>query len=173
MKIIYTVFVLLLAVVANGQNPYLTLDYDSLVIYDYGNIAETESNVKQIGNRYLLKSKPQKSVVLTTNEAKAFSTKIGLKSSYGQPAAACFNPHFAALYYKNGIGIASVEICVDCNQLYSSLTLKAQNQYPQKADDGSVYYSGYGMSKEFRKYLKELQMKYHFSNMPDGRTGMD
>lgn len=165
MKIIYTVFAMLLAVVASGQNPYLTLDYDSLVIYDYGNIAETEGNVTQIGNRYLLKSKPQKRVVLTTIEAKTFSTRIGLKSSYGQPAAACFNPHFAALYYKNGIGIASVEICVNCNQLYSSLTLKAQEFYTKKGS--------YGMSKEFRKYLKELQMKYHFSNMPDGRTGMD
>lgn len=166
MKIIYTVFALLVAVVANGQNPYLTLDYDSLVIYDYGDGFEKEGNIGKTGDVYYFKKTPAKKAKLTASEANVFSYKIGDKSSYGSVAAACFNPHFAALYYKNGKAIANIEICVGCNIAESSLKLTAQDQLPQKADDGTVYYLGYGMSNKFRKYLKELINKYKFSHEP-------
>lgn len=164
MKLLVTFLVLFVCSV-KAQNPYLTLDYDSLVICDFGNLVETEGNVTQIGSRYLLKSKPQKRVALGLVEAKEFSNRIGLKSSYGQSAAACFVPHFAALYYKGGVGIASVEICVDCNQLYTSHNIKSLVFDSDKNE--------YGMSKEFRKYLKGLQTKYNFSHKPDGTTGKD
>jgi hypothetical protein len=156
-----------------AQNPYLTLDYDSLVICDFGNIEETEGNITQIGSSYLLKSKPQNRLALSIVEAKEFSNKIGLKSSYGQPTAACFMPHFAAMYYKDGKGIACVEICVDCNILDASHGIKAMEHTPQKADDGSIYYINTGMSKEFRKYLTGLLLKYKFSHAPNGESPND
>lgn len=164
MKLLIT-FLVLFACTVKAQNPYLTMDYDSLVICDFGNIEETEGNITQIDSRYLLKSKPQKRVVLSTTEAKEFSNRIGLKSSYGQSAAACFIPHFAALYYKGGVGIASVEICVDCNQLYTSHNIKSLVFDSDKNE--------YGMSKEFRKYLKSLLQKYKFSHAPNGESPND
>jgi hypothetical protein len=166
-------FLVLFAFTASAQNPYATLVYDSLVICDFGNIEETESNITQIGSSYLLKSEPQKRIKLSTTEAKDFSNKIGLKSSYGQPTAACFMPHFAAMYYKDGKGIACVEICVDCNILDASHDIKAMEHTPQKADDGSIYYINTGMSKEFRKYLKGLLLKYKFSHAPNGDSPND
>lgn len=164
MRFVITLLVLI-TLSLKAQNPYVTLAYDSLVIYDFGNLAETESNVKKKMLTYSLDAEPAKKVKLSSAEAIEFSNRIGLKSSYGQSAAACFMPHFTALYYKRGLGVAYVEICVDCNQLDASLKLKAQEYDPQKGD--------YGMSKAFRKYLKGLLLKYHFSHVPDGKTGMD
>ena len=168
-----TVCLLFCACSLKAQNPYLTLDYDSLVICDFGNIEETEGNVTKIGDHYYMKYKPAKRVKLSSGQANSFSKQVGQKTSYGQPTAACFMPHFLALYYKNGKGIAYVEICISCNLLDSSHYIKAIDQFPEKADDGTVYYINRGLSKTFRKYLKELLLRYGFSNAPAGDSPND
>lgn len=172
MKLLITLLVLF-AFTASAQNPYATLVYDSLVIYDYGFEGQGESNIKQTGKYYSFITKPTKSVTLTKAEAKEFSFRINADSSYGQGVASCFDPHFAAFYYKGGKVIANVEICVDCNILDASHGIKAMEHTPQKADDGSIYYINTGMSKEFRKYLKGLLLKYKFSHAPNGESPND
>jgi hypothetical protein len=108
------------------------------------------------GNAFYFTIKPAKKVKLTTGEAKDFSVKVGADSSYGQGVASCFDPHFAAFYYKGGKAIANVEICISCNRLDSSLDIKAPFKNPQKTDDGLVYYIDNGLSRSFRLYLKSL-----------------
>jgi hypothetical protein len=117
--------------------------------------------------------KPVKSAKLTKVEAKEFSIRIGADSSYGQGVASCYDPHFAAFYYKGGKAIANVEVCIECNRLYPNLDLKAQNQNPWTTDEGEVYYLNTGMSRGFRLYMKALLTKYGFSHIPHGGSMFD
>lgn len=172
MKIITVIFVLF-SLVTSAQNPYTALVYDSLVIYDYGFEGEGESNIKQTGKYYSFITKPAKSVKLTKAEAKEFSFRINADSSYGQGVASCFDPHFAAFYYKGGKVIANVEICIACNRLDPTLDITAPYKNPQKTDDGDVYYIDNGLSRSYRLYLKALLNKYGFSHAPTGESIFD
>ncbi len=173
MKLLVT-FLVLFACTVKAQNPYSTLAYDSLVIYDYGiEMAADESNIKIEGKHFTFKNKPVKSVVLSVAEAKEFTTKIGEDSTYSQNSADCFNPHFAAFYYKKGKVIANVEICIACNRLDPSLDITGPYKNPQKTDDGDVYYIDNGLSRSYRLYLKALLNKYGFSHAPTGESIFD
>ena len=77
--------------------------------------------------------------------------------------AACFDPHFGAVFYENGIPKEYLTICMACNTIRPSLKIPAMNQGP-KEYEGEIYYRLYGFSKEFRKYLSELKQKHGFSH---------
>lgn len=150
MKLLTALFLVLFAFSVKAQNPYATLVYDSLVIYDYGHMIE-KGNIKKVGKNYEFYRTPTKHIKLAKTEAKEFSDKIGLKSSYSDISDECYDPHFGALYYKGGKAIAYVEICTECNNFQFSHNL------------------GFGttsMSTTFKKYLKVLLTKYKFSHLP-------
>jgi hypothetical protein len=171
MKLVIALF-LLMCITAKAQNPYATLAYDSLVIYDYGFEGQGESNIKQTGKYYSFITKPVKSVRLTKTEANNFTTKIGEDSTYTQNSADCFDPHFAAFYYKKGKAIANVEVCVGCNRLYSSIEIPAKIARPEELAGYTIYpYSG--LSKAFRIYLKDLLNAHGFSHAPKGTSIYD
>lgn len=173
MKLLVT-FLVLFACTVKAQNPYSTLAYDSLVIYDYGiEMAADESNIKIEGKHFTFKNKPVKSVVLSAAEAKEFTTKIGEDSTYSQNSADCFNPHFAAFYYKKGKVIANVEICIACNRLYPSIEIPAKYARPEKIPGGEVFYPRSGLSRNFRLYMKTLLDRYGFSHGPTGQSIFD
>ena len=169
------VFLVLFACTVKAQNPYLKLVYDSLVIYDYENKMGDEpgTNIYKKGNVFEFGFKPVKSAKLTKEAAKDFTFRIGVDSSYGQGVASCYDPHFAAMFYKGGKAIANVEVCIECNRLYPNLELKAQNQNPWTTDEGEVYYLNTGMSRGFRLYMKALLTKYGFSHIPHGGSMFD
>jgi hypothetical protein len=157
-----------------AQNPYATLVYDSLVIYDYGfEMRADESNIKKSGKHYSLINKPAKSIKLSLVEAKEFTTKIGEDSTYAQYSADCFNPHFAAFYYNKGKAIANVEICIGCNRLYPSIEIPAKFARPERIEGGETFYPHSGLSRNFRLYMKALLDKYGFSHGPTGQSVFD
>ena len=174
MKFLFALLVLV-PIAASAQNPYLKLDYDSLVIYDYGNNMGDEpgTNIGKKGNVYEFGFKPVKSAKLTKVEAKEFSIRIGADSSYGQGVASCYDPHFAAIYYKGGKAIANVEICIGCNRLYPSIEIPAKFTRPEKIEKGETFYPHSGLSRNFRLYMKVLLDKYGFSHAPKGQSVFD
>lgn len=149
------------------QNPYDSLTYDSLVIYDFEyrdySIKPRKRIMSIIDENGNPPSTIKKSVRLPKQEAQGLSEKIGLKSSYGQITAACFDPHFGMVYYENGKVIEYITICLACNYPRSSLRIPAQEKGGEKMDNGEMYYKLRGFSKSFRKYLNGLKIKYDFS----------
>jgi len=153
---------------AFGQdNPYATLTYDSLVIYDFEYLDYSVNPRKRIlsiiDENGDLPNTIKKLVRLPSPEAQELSEKIGLQSSYGQLTAACFDPHFGMVYYENGKAKEFVTICLSCNFPRSSLNIPVRNQGGEKMDNGEMYYTKTGFSKAFRKYLNEIKIKYGFS----------
>ncbi|MCP4459811.1 MAG: hypothetical protein GY816_17585 [Cytophagales bacterium] len=149
------------------QNPYASLSYDSLVIYDFEYLDYSVKPRKRImsiiDENGKLPNTIKKSVRLPAKEAKELSDKIGLKSSYGQITAACFDPHFGMVYYENGKPKEHVTICLTCNFPRSSLEIPTRDQGGEKMDNGEMYYTLEGFSKSFRQYLNDIKKKYDFS----------
>lgn len=137
------------ALSASAQNPYSAAVYDSLVIYDYGNM-DVKSNIKKSGKYYTFYTAPAKSIKLSKTEAKEFSDKIALASSYTDVTDDCYDPHFAALYYKGGKAFGYIEVCMDCSNAKASFELP-----------------GAGFLAPLKKYLKALLVKYNFSHIPN------
>ena len=143
------------------QNPYATLTYDSLVIYDF-DWRSKDGRITSIYRNGKLASTIKKSVTLPAKEAQELSIKIGSTKSYGNITAACFDPHFGMVYYENGKVKEYITICLACNYPRPSLEIPARDQGAEEYE-GEVYYTRTGFSKSFRTYLNNLKKKYDFS----------
>jgi hypothetical protein len=148
-----------------AQNPYLLLSYDSIVIYDFDwrdPITKKIVSIIDTENRALA-STVKKSACLDKKTAMQLSRLLGEKTSYGQEVASCFEPHLGIVFYQQGKHTAHIDVCLTCNRLESSLKIPAQDQGKHQTED-DVYYTLYGMSKSFRKYLNRILVKNKFSH---------
>ncbi len=164
MKFLGSFFIIFLfqGILYAQDNPYTSLNYDSLVIYDFDYRLPKGGRIMSIidkdGN---LASTVKKSIRLPGKEAKELSDKMGLKRSYGQITAACFDPHFGMVYYEDGKVKEFITICMTCNYPRPSLPIPARNQGMETYEE-SVYYTLGGFSKSFRRYLNNFKKKYGF-----------
>ena len=145
--------------------PFSALQSDSVVLYDYNKytrpgasiVIEEEGKKKQLG-------KFEKKVTLSAKKMQQLTSKVEDPGSYGSNVAACFDPHLGIVYYKKGEIQAYINVCMDCNRLEPSLKLIVQDQGKQTTEEGEVFYTLYGMSKKFKKYLDGLLKQYDFSH---------
>lgn len=152
------------------ENPFLNLSADSVVFYDFGGPHELYSIIDSDGR---ISTSVTKHVKLDQTTANSFSTKLTSNKSFGGNVAACFEPHLGVIYYKNKKRVAHLDICLSCNRLNSSIHLKAQDQGRQTTDEGEVYYTLHGMSKQFRKEINILLKKYNFSHQAKSNSMFD
>jgi hypothetical protein len=146
---------------AQPKNPFLSLKYDRVVICDFENDGEHGSPLTDSKGK--LSPMVTKSAQLSSPAIGSLVLKLGDKRSYGQPRAACFEPHFGIIFFKSAVAVAEIQICLTCNELAPSFDIPAQDQ--GKTGHGKeVYYTKDGMSKPFRKYINDLIRKYHFSH---------
>lgn len=144
------------------ENPFLALQYDSVVMYDFDWRGKGE-HFSIIDEKGKLAPTVKKSVKLDDKTSKKLSRLVGESESYGQATAACFEPHLGIVYYKGGQPVAQLNICISCNRLGSSLEIPEQKQGKQ-GEGEEVYYIADGMSKSFRKYLNVLLKANNFSH---------
>jgi hypothetical protein len=169
-KIIFTFIISTYTLNINAQsnltNPYLKLKYDSVIVYDFVWYSRTSDFVPIIDSKGNLAKTVKKKAKLDNNTIGELSKQLGLKSSYGEGTAFCFEPHFGIVYYKGGKPVAYINVCFACNILDSNLRIPAQEQGKQGTGDES-YYVLDGMSKSFRKYLNTILKRYNFSHQAD------
>jgi hypothetical protein len=142
---------------AQHRNPYLELRADSVVIYDLVTEGGAVREDLESNNFY------RKQARLDGKSIKKLSKKLGKKRSFGVPGSMCFDPHLGIVYYQNGGPIAIVNVCLDCNNLESSLELRSQVR-EKINDDGTKGEYLSGMSKSFRKFLNALMVPHNFSH---------
>jgi hypothetical protein len=148
------------SIFAQNENPFLTLQYDSVLIYDFDwkGKQESFSIVDESGH---LSSGVRNYSRLDRKKYAKLNKLLGEKSSFGQSTAACFEPHLGIVYYQSGKSIAHLSICMGCNRLESSVRIPAQEQGAQ-ISEGVTYYTGIGMSKSLRKFLNHLMVSHNF-----------
>ncbi|MFL5740457.1 MAG: hypothetical protein ACJ75B_09600 [Flavisolibacter sp.] len=164
MKILSLIFLLLfgLAVYGQANNPFLTLKFDKVIMYDFepsdgkgGSIVEDNGQ---------LTKNIKKQILLDKQTWTNLDEKLGSKSSFGGAPAACYDPHLGFVYYYKSKIVGYINICMACNRLHSSIDIPAQKQGKVKLSDGSVEYLGIGMSKSFRQFLTSFLKRNNFSH---------
>ena len=129
---------------AQVANPFVSLKYDSAVIYHYNPSSEGTEIVDKNGR--LLTAKVLKSARLDAAAINELNTRLVQNESYGGALKKCFIPHLAVVYYKNGKSVADVLICTTCGGLRSTVMIPANRL---------------GMSDDFKMYLRGLAARYH------------
>jgi hypothetical protein len=159
----FLLLAILLSAVVSAQNPFESLKYDKVVIYDYEGSKGRETDVLIVDKNGKLNPQVKKQATLNITEGKDLASRLGLKKSYGGGSAACFDPHLGVVFYYKDKIVRFVSVCMDCNRLQADVDIPAQKQ--NKVGKGEqAYYIGEGMSDPFRSYLNALLKKYDFSH---------
>jgi hypothetical protein len=163
MRIISIILLLTLSLASKGQikNPFLTLTYDKVIMYDFE--GGKGSDLYIIDDNGQLAKSISKQVTLDKVTVTKLNTKLGDRKSYGGGTAACFDPHLGFVYYVKDKIVGHITICLDCNRLRSSIDIIAQKQ--GKVGQGKdAYYVSDGLSNSFRQFLNGLLIKNNFSH---------
>jgi len=108
----------------NAGNVFASLDYDTAVAYNY----DGEMDIEIIDRNGNLAQKIKKQVILKRPQVTKLTNIFCSKSTYGGPVAACFDPHFGVVFYKDGKPKAYVSVCLDCNHLESSIKIPTPDE---------------------------------------------
>lgn len=168
MKQLYLLLILISLKGLSQSNPFKTLDYDKVVAYEFK--GDGEQKIKNCLKND--QSKISKSIILSKAQINRIESAITSKSSFGNRTMSCFDPHFALVYYKNDMIKATVDICLQCNSLQSSIEIPATKlTFTQLTDEYSVPNEGFSKQTRkdiydfcehlgFTKYLKPLNSFY-------------
>jgi hypothetical protein len=160
--IILTIIISLPSVVLAQMNGFDSLKYDKVMAYEF----------QGEGGRiitYCLKkdsSRITKSIELSNKQIKNFETLLTSNSSYGNTTAACFDPHLAIVYYQNYQIVGSIDICLGCNSLSSSIDIPATRNVMIKVSDDYSYPAA-GFSKGARKSIDAFCRELGFTKFLD------
>lgn len=149
MEKILILFILAAPVLVNAQpNPFQDLEYDLVVAYEFqGDGAKVIEHC--LKNE---KDKISKSFELEDSQIQYLEKLVISNSSYGNTTAFCFDPHLGIVYYNQGKVVFSIDICLGCNYLESSVEIPATRfNMIRVSDDYS--YPAKGFSKETRKSI--------------------
>jgi hypothetical protein len=161
MKMIFILLTFCLQAIAQVKNPYTTLKFDKVILYDFEDITETGKLVVDNNGKPI--QKIIKKVELDNSVIKNINYRLGDRKSYGGGTASCFLPHCGLVYFLNNKPVAQVTICLMCNRLYSTLPIPAQNQ--KKDVPGEVFALVMdGLSKSFRQYINNILTRHKFSH---------
>ncbi len=158
MKLLALVPVLFLFSSLSAQtNPFKTLQYTKVVAYEFqGNGHKTIDRILSEFPFLLDNSK-----VLNESEVHEFNSIITPLGTYGETTAACFDPHFAIIYYKGEEVVAQVDVCLECNYLLSSVDIPAEKEVI--LDEGTEYERpAIGFAKDTRKLLNQFILELGF-----------
>ena len=130
------------------NNPFSLIESDSIVVYEYngtgGILIEDAINSKP---EIIIQSKSMASEVI-----RQFELGITDSMAYGQSTASCFDPHLGLIYWIGGKIQASINICLTCNYLKSSLVIPA-TEYHQISISADYAYAAKGFHKKTRKLI--------------------
>ena len=141
------------------SNPFDTLSYDKVIAYDYNGSPEMQIVMKE--QVLAKKERIFKQIELTKKQISAFHKTLGNTKSYGGGTAACFDPHFGVVYFKQNKIVGHISVCLACNYFQSSPKIPAQNSH--KTDVCDECYA-YGFSKYGRKNISALVKELQFSH---------
>lgn len=161
---LYALFLLVLLTAFTGEspvdNPFSRLKYDKVMAFDYEPDHETPfvlPNGKFSGR--IISKKP-----LTKKQIDYITKTICDTVTYGNSTAACFDPHFALVFYAADSIVANVEVCLDCNYLESSQMIPAQTYHNIVIPEDSLTLPRYGFSKTGRKKINKLVKELGFTH---------
>lgn len=145
----------------NKQNgiPFNKLDYDKVIAYNFAGSEEPYPSVINEKGKFVPVVLGQQ--YLTQMQADKILSTFTSKATYGEATAACFQPHFALVLYKENKKISQINICLDCNYLISDIEIPAQTH--KKVNAGTKdEYAITGFTKSGKKAIIKLCKELNF-----------
>lgn len=148
-------------ILSNSKNgvPFDKLNYDKIIAYEFQGSEEPYPNVIDKHGKFVPVITAQKA--LSQIQADKILLALSKKSTYGEGTAACFNPHFALVFYKENKPINQISICLDCNYLIADLDIPAETH--RKIDKGTANeYALTGFTKSGKTAIINLCKELNF-----------
>ena len=143
--------------------PFDKLDYDKVIAYDFAGSEEPYPSVIDEKGNFVPVVLGQQ--FLTQKQADKILLTLTSKSTYGKATAACFQPHFALVFYKDKKMINQINVCLDCNYLISDIAIPAETH--KKVNAGTKdEYAITGFTKSGKKAIIDLCKQLHFTYGP-------
>ena len=143
--------------------PFDKLDYDKVIAYDFAGSEEPYPSVIDEKGKFVPVVLRQQ--FLTQKQADKILSTLTSKSTYGEATAACFQPHFALVFYKDKKMINQINVCLDCNYLISDIAIPAETH--KKVNAGTKdEYAITGFTKSGKKAIIDLCKQLHFTYGP-------
>lgn len=138
-------------------SPFDSFEYDKVIAYDFDGRHEKHTVIQKNGQFVSTVLKQQ---FLTQAQTDQILNVLTKKSSYGGQTAACFEPHFAIVFFKSNKMVNQINVCLDCNYLESSIEIPAQLKNTIRIDKEE--YPMIGFSKKGAKAIKRLCKEIDF-----------
>ncbi|MBF04388.1 MAG: hypothetical protein CMP76_13965 [Flavobacterium sp.] len=143
----------------NGQ-PFDKLDYDKVIAYDFAGSEEPYPAVIDRQGKFVPVVLGQQ--YLSQEQADKILSTLTSKSTYGEATAACFQPHFALVFYKDNKMINQINVCLDCNYLISEIEIPAETH--KKVNAGTKEeYAITGFTDKGKKGIRDLCKELNFT----------
>lgn len=146
--------------VGDLPEPFDSLDFNKVIAYDFGGPDGRAESVISHNSTFTNTVSNQKA--LNKKQVEKLLSFITNKNTYGYSTAACFQPRWALVFFKNTQITCVIDICLDCNFLSSTLEIPAVSANDLVENDYML--PRHGFSKEGRKSIKylakELEMQY-------------
>jgi hypothetical protein len=117
----------------NIYNPFLTLDTDEVIAYDYETNFDSAKRFI-IDDEGKLNPTVAKQRTLTKTQVSTLKTFLGSTDTYGENRPDCFEPHLGIVFYKDDKVVAHVSICISCRHLDSSVEIPATTYRGYRTD---------------------------------------
>jgi len=143
----------------NGK-PFDNLDYNKIIAYDFAGSEEPYPAVIDRQGKFVPVVLGQK--YLSQEQADKILSTLTNKSTYGEATAACFQPHFALVFYKNNKMINQINVCLDCNYLISDIAIPAETH--KKVNKGTKNeYAITGFTDKGKRAIIDLCKELNFT----------
>lgn len=135
--------------------PFDHLKYEKVVAYDFKGHGEHALVVDGKFNPYHLEI--YKQMELNAAKLKELRSTLIDTSTYGGVTAACFEPHFALVFYQGSKVVGHINVCMQCNYLISSHTIPAVNSHANPICN-ACYFHGFSKigRKKISAYIRDL-----------------
>lgn len=144
--------------------PFDTLNYNQIVAYKYFNQGERNPRVYRLYNSRwgLLIDVIEKQHAMNQSEADQFLRLISARSTYGGMRMACFEPRLGIVFYKDGLYVSQISICMECNYLEAPFVIPALERQQKISEKHYTGDNDYGFSRKGRNGINQLLEEFKF-----------
>jgi len=154
--LIFLIFFTSINATCQQTKSFATLKYDKVILYNFNPNQNITSIIQDDGK---LTESITKQIVLEQSLVDALNKKLGQRGSFGGGTRSCFLPHAGIVYYLKDTAVAYLNICMDCNRIFSNIPITGKKTGQVFRGSSSYYLADDGMSNSFRTFLKLLISK--------------
>jgi hypothetical protein len=138
--------------------PFDSIDFDRVLAYEFDGREELNSRIISEEGNFVKTIKKQKH--LTAGQVTMITRCLSDTATYGEGTRACFAPSEAIVFFKGKKPVMSIDICLDCNYLESSVPIPARSVRQIKVDDR--VFPAIGFSVQGRQCIIDLSKELNF-----------